>query len=458
MDRHTSETILLRARSLIRVNRLLEAKTWLILNAARHRQDDAVGTSAMLMGAICAQMNEFEKANEWFDLVDGLRSHHTIDSECRYLRAMSCYLAGDLDGAKRFGAMALRPAEDIVYARTRSLFGWIAVTECEYPRAYTEFLGSLDVLDRCVADDTHLRATIVSALAITAAEAQVGDPKLLDAEFSKVRWNPGLAKHQLQALRHCGFVYETCGDSRTAMQRHAAAAEVAPGTVWAMYGYAACANLASRLGQREAAEAFAFMAMSVESRISESVGWQDIDDEERISLLELALVLARLGNGSQAQRYRDIYHDNTRLSALSSLHHDLRLATYKKHVDAMIAVAVRNDRESFALLSAVAKQWAVIGCARRAQETSRDLASTKDRSPAADEALPPDAEPQRKLSRRDVAIVQLVAFGLKNAEIADRLCIAPKTVKNRLAQIYKAYGVHDRTNLALLGKSAAPAC
>ena len=181
------------------------------------------------MGTICAQTNDFEKANRWFDLATSLPCHHTIDSECKYLRAMSRYLAGDLNGAKRFGAMALRPAEDIVYARTRSLFGWIAVAQGDYSCAYAEFLGSLDVLDRCVADDTHLRATIVSALAIAAAEGQVGDPKLLDAEFAKVRWHPGLAKHQLQALRHCGFVHESCGDSKAAMQRHAAAAEVAPG-------------------------------------------------------------------------------------------------------------------------------------------------------------------------------------------------------------------------------------
>jgi DNA-binding NarL/FixJ family response regulator len=46
----------------------------------------------------------------------------------------------------------------------------------------------------------------------------------------------------------------------------------------------------------------------------------------------------------------------------------------------------------------------------------------------------------------------LIATGLDNVEIAEKLHIAPKTVKNRIGQIYAKYGVHDRTKLALLAK------
>jgi tetratricopeptide (TPR) repeat protein len=97
IDRHTSESILLRARSLIRVNRLPEAKAWLLLNATRHQHEDAVGTNAMLIGTAYAQMKDFEQANTWFDVVGDLACHHTIVAECNYLRAMSRYVARDLD-------------------------------------------------------------------------------------------------------------------------------------------------------------------------------------------------------------------------------------------------------------------------------------------------------------------------------------------------------------------------
>jgi DNA-binding NarL/FixJ family response regulator len=455
IDRHTSESILLRARSLIRVNRLPEAKAWLILNATRHLDEDAVGTNAMLIGTTDALMNDFDQANKWFDVLRDLACHHTIVAECNYLRAMSRYLAGDFDAAKRFGKLALRPGEDIVYARTRSLFGWIAVAQCEYPRAYAEFLASLDVLDRCRAKDIHLRASIVSALAIMSAEAGIGDPTLLDIETAKVRWNPSLVQHQVQALRHSGFAYETCGDDGTAMRRHAAAAEVAPNTVWAIYGYVACANLALRLGQFQAAEAFAFFATSVGDRISASVGWHGIDDEQRISLLELAHTLARMGDGKRAAMYRNLYNENTNLAALSSLHHDTRLSTYKLHVDAMVLYSIGRENDAAACLNLVKEQWALIGCTRRAAEVARDLALVRVRAShdGTGGELALGSHPY--VSRRDSAIMQLIATGLDNAEIAEKLHIAPKTVKNRIGQIYAKYGVHDRTKLALLAKGHA---
>jgi len=421
-------------------------------NAARHRHEDAVGTSAMLIATTYAQLGDFRQAEKWFDTINGLACHHTIVAECNYFRAVARYLAGDIDGARRLGKLALRPGEDIVYARTRSLFGWIAVAQCDYPCAYTEFLGSLDVLDRCRAEDTHLRANVVSALAITAAEAQLGDPQLLDAETAKVRWNPSLVKHQVQTLRHTGFAYETRGDTKTAMQRYAAAAEVAPDTVWAIYGYAACANLAFRLGQLEAAEAFTFMAGNVERRISATTGWHDIDDEQRISLLELAQISARLGDGTQARRCRDLYYENPELAALSSLHHDFRLSTFKLHVDAMVDAASGKHVAAVASLTHLKEQWSRIGCPRRASEASRDLALIDIHEKEDRQRWPAPVDPPPRLSRREIAIVQFVAAGLSNAEIAEKLHLAPKTVKNRIGQIYIKYGVHNRTKLALRAK------
>jgi DNA-binding NarL/FixJ family response regulator len=287
------------------------------------------------------------------------------------------------------------------------------------------------------------------------AEAGIGDPTLLDIETAKVRWNPSLVQHQVQALRHCGFAYETCGDNGTAMQRYAAAAEVAPGTAWAIYGYVACANLALRLGGLESAEAFTHFATRVESRISDSVGWHGIDDEQRISLLELAHTMARMGDGNRAKKYRDRYNENTDLAALSSLHHDSRLATYKQHVDAMVLAALGEDIEAADRLNLLREQWALIGCTRRAAEVSRDLALVSARVLRNETAEATPVDYHRYVSRRDSAIMQLIAIGLDNAEIAEKLHIAPKTVKNRIGQIYAKYGVHDRTKLALMTKGHA---
>lgn len=66
-------------------------------------------------------------------------------------------------------------------------------------------------------------------------------------------------------------------------------------------------------------------------------------------------------------------------------------------------------------------------------------------------------EPNRKqeltgwheLTPRDREIVELVAQGLNNREIAEVLFLSEKTVKNRLTNILSCLGLRDRTQLAI---------
>lgn len=57
--------------------------------------------------------------------------------------------------------------------------------------------------------------------------------------------------------------------------------------------------------------------------------------------------------------------------------------------------------------------------------------------------------PLRKTSDQQIRIIELVADGLKNREIADKLGISSKVVKNYLSKIYKKIGVNNRLELAL---------
>jgi DNA-binding NarL/FixJ family response regulator len=54
-----------------------------------------------------------------------------------------------------------------------------------------------------------------------------------------------------------------------------------------------------------------------------------------------------------------------------------------------------------------------------------------------------------ELSDRESEILDLVAKGLRNKEIADKLCIAEKTVKNPVSNILKALQVNSRTEAAM---------
>jgi DNA-binding NarL/FixJ family response regulator len=64
-------------------------------------------------------------------------------------------------------------------------------------------------------------------------------------------------------------------------------------------------------------------------------------------------------------------------------------------------------------------------------------------------ALSEDAEIWAGLSQRETEIVQLVARGLSNREIAQSLHLAEKTVKNYVTNILSQLNLRDRTQLAI---------
>lgn len=60
-----------------------------------------------------------------------------------------------------------------------------------------------------------------------------------------------------------------------------------------------------------------------------------------------------------------------------------------------------------------------------------------------------DAEPV--ISKREEEVLQLIAAGATPSEIADRLFISVKTVKNHLSSIYQKLDARDRTQAVLKG-------
>jgi len=67
-------------------------------------------------------------------------------------------------------------------------------------------------------------------------------------------------------------------------------------------------------------------------------------------------------------------------------------------------------------------------------------------------ARAPDAGLAEPLAEREIEILRLVAQGLSNREIAQRLFLAEGTVKNYVTAILQKIGVRDRTQAALRGR------
>ncbi|MEW5691763.1 MAG: response regulator transcription factor [Candidatus Hydrogenedentota bacterium] len=56
---------------------------------------------------------------------------------------------------------------------------------------------------------------------------------------------------------------------------------------------------------------------------------------------------------------------------------------------------------------------------------------------------------EKGLTDREVEILELVASGCSNKDIANRLFISERTVKNHLSSVFKKIDVHDRTQATL---------
>ena len=69
----------------------------------------------------------------------------------------------------------------------------------------------------------------------------------------------------------------------------------------------------------------------------------------------------------------------------------------------------------------------------------------------------PDSKVPSLLSVRETQILALLAEGLPNKQISDRLSISPSTVRTHLMHIYKKLDVHCRTEAAAKYLRSTPA-
>ncbi|WP_225987515.1 response regulator [Streptomyces spectabilis] len=81
--------------------------------------------------------------------------------------------------------------------------------------------------------------------------------------------------------------------------------------------------------------------------------------------------------------------------------------------------------------------------------TARVMARLRDPRPEPEPALSPGLE---RLSPRETEILALIGEGLTNRQIADRLFLAEKTIKNRVSAILTKLGVGRRVQAAVIAE------
>ncbi|RME11091.1 MAG: DNA-binding response regulator [Ardenticatenia bacterium] len=131
----------------------------------------------------------------------------------------------------------------------------------------------------------------------------------------------------------------------------------------------------------------------------------------------------------------------------------------------VLIVTMNDDDSVFDALQAGARGYLLKGATP--QETIHAIRAVARGeaifSPSAAERLidffeqqptPATSAPFPDLTEREREVLALMAQGLTNAAIAERLVLSPKTVRNHVSNIFSKLGVSDRTQAVILAREA----
>lgn len=141
-----------------------------------------------------------------------------------------------------------------------------------------------------------------------------------------------------------------------------------------------------------------------------------------------------------------------------------RIIQTSPHIGVIVVTMFEDDASVFAAMRAGARGYILKGAdqndvLRAIQAVYRGealfgpaVASRLMNFMAPPAKSPPEAFPE--LTEREHEVLELIAQGLSNAEIADRLVISPKTVRNHVSNILNKLQVSDRVQAALQAREA----
>jgi DNA-binding NarL/FixJ family response regulator len=132
------------------------------------------------------------------------------------------------------------------------------------------------------------------------------------------------------------------------------------------------------------------------------------------------------------------------------LYPDIRIVMLTMHADQeVLAAAIRAGASGYLVKDCSTEE---IASAVRMAASGETALSPQLAASMLDEVRKldsPASEEERVITRREEEVLQLIANGCSTPEVAEKLFISQKTVKNHLASIYQKLDARDRTQAVL---------
>jgi len=198
-----------------------------------------------------------------------------------------------------------------------------------------------------------------------------------------------------------------------------------------------------------------------------------VADDQRVVREGLELVLRMLpdvdlvgsaGNGAEvvalvAEARPDVVLMDLRMPEVDGVEATRRIRAEHPEVHVVVLTTYADDESVFAALRAGARGYLTkdAGAEEIARAIARVAAGDALLDPTvqarlldrldADHLVPSPAAPAAGLTARELEVLTLIADGLSNAEIAERLVVEESTVKTHVNRIFAKTGVRDRAQV-----------